>query len=85
METKYGFITLGDKTLHEDDSSDYENEDVVGVLYKPPVKACDFSHPALSSPNSRLKPPLMLFGLGVTKVSCFVLKFFCIFFHIPSS
>ena len=77
METKCGHITLGDKTLFEDDSSDCEGEVGVGALSKPSIKACDFSCPALPSSDTLLKPPLtLLAGLGDTKVSCFVVNFF---------
>ncbi|XP_077931369.1 ankyrin repeat domain-containing protein 26-like isoform X1 [Halichoerus grypus] len=60
--TKCGLITLGGRTLSEHDNSDYEDENIVGLLYKPPFKANDFSCPAFSKPSVK-----SLAGHGVIK------------------
>ncbi|XP_064448034.1 ankyrin repeat domain-containing protein 26-like [Mirounga angustirostris] len=60
--TKCGLITLGGRTLSEHDNSDYEDENIVGLLYKLPFKANDFSCPAFSKPSVK-----SLAGHGVTK------------------
>ncbi|XP_044771169.1 ankyrin repeat domain-containing protein 26-like [Neomonachus schauinslandi] len=60
--TKCGLITLGGRTLSEHDNSDYEDENIVGLLYKLPFKANDFSCPAFSKPSVK-----SLAGHGVIK------------------
>ncbi|XP_047599260.1 ankyrin repeat domain-containing protein 26 isoform X4 [Lutra lutra] len=67
LETKLGLVSPGDKTLFEDESFDNKCEDMVGVPSKPSVNVCDSSPPALPSPDSILKPPFTLLGLGLTK------------------
>ncbi|XP_045867043.1 ankyrin repeat domain-containing protein 7-like [Meles meles] len=65
LETKLGLVSPGDKTVFEDDNSDNKCEDTVGVPSKPSVDVCDSS--ALPSPDSILKPPFTLLGLGLRK------------------
>ncbi|KAF3818505.1 hypothetical protein GH733_011922 [Mirounga leonina] len=60
--TKCGLITLGGRTLSEHDNSNYEDENIVGLLYKLPFKANDFSCLAFSKPSVK-----SLAGHGVTK------------------
>lgn len=80
MGTQCDLTTPGGRTLSEHDNSDYGDENIVGLLYKPPFKANDFSCPAFSKPSVK-----SLAGHGVIKASCSVLNFFPYFFHIPSS
>lgn len=80
MEIELGLVSPGDKTLFEDDHSENKCEDTVGVPSKPSVDICDSSPPALPSPDSILKPPFTLLGLGPSKVSCFILNFSPMFF-----
>ncbi|XP_032205609.1 ankyrin repeat domain-containing protein 26-like isoform X2 [Mustela erminea] len=67
LEIELGLVSPGDKTLFEDDNSENKCEDTVGVPSKPSVDICDSSPPALPSPDSILKPPFTLLGLGLTK------------------
>ncbi|XP_032205581.1 ankyrin repeat domain-containing protein 26-like isoform X4 [Mustela erminea] len=66
LETELGLVSPRDETLFEDDNSDNKCEDTFGVPSKPSVDVCD-SSPALPSPDSILKPPFTLLGLGLTK------------------
>ncbi|XP_044082416.1 ankyrin repeat domain-containing protein 26-like isoform X3 [Neovison vison] len=67
LEIELGLVSPGDKTLFEDDHSENKCEDTVGVPSKPSVDICDSSPPALPSPDSILKPPFTLLGLGPSK------------------
>ena len=67
METKPGLMTGGDNLSLTDDNSDHKHED---------RKVHDLFCPAIPSPSTLKKPLRPLEGLGVTKVSCFVLNFF---------
>ncbi|XP_077931358.1 ankyrin repeat domain-containing protein 26-like isoform X7 [Halichoerus grypus] len=60
--TKCDLTTPGGRTLSEHDNSDYGDENIVGLLYKPPFKANDFSCPAFSKPSVK-----SLAGHGVIK------------------
>ncbi|XP_077931411.1 ankyrin repeat domain-containing protein 26-like isoform X2 [Halichoerus grypus] len=60
--TQCDLTTPGGRTLSEHDNSDYGDENIVGLLYKPPFKANDFSCPAFSKPSVK-----SLAGHGVIK------------------
>ncbi|XP_032203792.1 ankyrin repeat domain-containing protein 26-like, partial [Mustela erminea] len=65
--SKLGLVSPGDKTLFENDNSDNKCEHTVGVPSIPSIDACDSSPLALPTPDSILKPPFTLLGLGLTK------------------
>ncbi|XP_055987992.1 ankyrin repeat domain-containing protein 26 [Sorex fumeus] len=61
-KAKCGIMRPESRVLFEDNHSDTENEDVLEPLPKPSIQVQDFSHPALTPPETVLNP---LNSLGI--------------------